>query len=60
MSSDPAIVGFYGSIVVEGVGSIMDKTDWPYLPRPASLEGPRPWENASFVDESDVRAGRFA
>jgi hypothetical protein len=47
----------YGEIVVEGVGSIMDKTDWPHLPRPASLEGPRPWEN-SFFDESDVRAGR--
>jgi len=47
----------YGKIVVEGAGSIMDRTDWPHLPRPASLEGPRPWEN-SFVDESDVRAGR--
>jgi len=47
----------YGEIVVEGTGSIMDKTDFPHLPRPASLEGPKPWEN-SFVDESDVRAGR--
>ena len=47
----------YGEIVVEGTGSIMDQTDWPHLPRPASLEGPRPWENVSFVDESDVRAG---
>jgi hypothetical protein len=49
----------YGRIVVEGAGSIMDKTDWPHLPRPASLEGPRPWENVSFVDESDVRDGRI-
>jgi hypothetical protein len=47
----------YGEIVVAGTGSIMDKTDFPHLPRPASLEGPKPWEN-SFVDESDVRAGR--
>ena len=47
----------YGKIVVEGAGSVMDQTDWPHLPRPASLEGPRPWENVSFVDESDVRAG---
>jgi len=47
----------YGEIVVEGTGSIMDKTDFPHLPRPASLEGPKPWENL-FVDESDVRAGR--
>jgi len=48
----------YGKIVVEGTGSIMDKTDFPYLPPPASLEGPKPWENTSFFDESDVRAGR--
>jgi len=48
----------YGKIVVEGTGSIMDKTDLPYLPRPASLEGPKPWEGTSLFDESDVRAGR--
>ena len=48
----------YGRIVVEGAGSIMDKTDFPYLPCPSSLEGPKPWENPSFFDESDVRAGR--
>jgi len=27
----------YGEIVVEGTGSIMDKTDFPHLPRPVSL-----------------------
>jgi hypothetical protein len=48
----------YGKIVVEGTGSIMDKTDFPYLPPPDYLEGPKPWENTSFFDESDVRAGR--
>ena len=61
-TEDETVIGspggaVYGEIVVEGVGSIMDKTDWPHLPRPASLSGPKPWEN-SFVDESDVRAGR--
>jgi len=50
MSYDPAIVGFYGEIVVEGVGSIMDKTDFPHLPRPASLSGPKPWENVSWAE----------
>jgi len=48
----------YGTIVVEGAGSIMDKTDFPYLPLSSSLEGPEPWENPSFFDESDVRSGR--
>jgi hypothetical protein len=62
-TEDETVIGspgaaVYGEIVVEGAGSVMDKTDWPHLPRPASLEGPKPWENVSFVDESDVRAGR--
>ena len=48
----------YGTIVVEGTGSIMDQTDLPYLPRPAILKGPEPWQNTSLFDESDVRAGR--
>jgi len=48
----------YGTIVVEGTGSIMDKTHLPYLPRPAILKGPEPWQNTSLFDESDVRAGR--
>ncbi|WP_049983589.1 hypothetical protein [Halorubrum sp. BV1] len=48
----------YGKIVVEGVGSIMDTTDLPYLPQPDLLEGPKPWESTTLFDESDVRAGR--
>ncbi|MFD1569787.1 hypothetical protein [Halorubrum laminariae] len=48
----------YGTIVVEGTGSIMDRTDLPYLPQPAVLSGPEPWENTSLFDEFDVRSGR--